>query len=103
MQDQREPAVRHIRRTAPHYLPCTNFRGAYDERAHLVDIDAVPYLGCGARDVAVARANSDAVLDSPLTAVAWPAGKLAMFGLLSGVRAHFGRCVVSRSRLGELP
>lgn len=48
-------------------------------------------------------ANSDAVLDSPLTAVAWPARKLAMFGLLSGVRAHFGRCVVSRSRLGELP
>jgi hypothetical protein len=49
--------------------------------AHLIDIVAVPYPGCGARDVAVTGANSGAVLDSQLTAVALPARKLAMFGL----------------------
>jgi 2-keto-4-pentenoate hydratase len=49
--------------------------------AHLIDIDAVPYLGCGARDADVTRGNADAVLGSPPAAVAWPARTLVMVGL----------------------
>ena len=47
----------------------------------MIDIDAVMYLGCGARDVVSPGANSDAVLGSPPTAVAWPARTVVMVGL----------------------
>jgi hypothetical protein len=74
-----------------------------DVPAHLIDIEAVPYLGCGACDVAVTRANSGAALGSPVTAVGWPAGKLAMFGL-GAESGHISAVAMSLvSRLGELP
>jgi hypothetical protein len=81
------------------FLPCTNFRSAYDVPAHLVDIEAIPYLGCGARDVAVTRGQLRCGAGQPAHcahcgSVAGPQARDVR--ALSGLRAHFGRCDVPR-------